>query len=192
MLWDRSRRSRITVLLVALFGVGNAMALDIDDVRVEKQGRAYEVQMTFGVAASVYQVMAVLTDYGFPSRLNPDVVKREVINTQEGITRVRTEIRSCVLFFCKDLVLTQDVRVFAGTIQAHTVADESDFRSGHLRWLVSNGDNGTALIRFDAVMEPDFFIPPLIGGYFARKRLRQEILATANNLETEATREPHE
>jgi len=192
MLWDRSRRSRITVLLVALSGVGSAMALDIDDVRVEKQGRAYEVQMTFGVAASVYQVMAVLTDYGFPSRLNPDVVKREVINTQEGITRVRTEIRSCVLFFCKDLVLTQDVRVFAGTIQAHTVADESDFLSGHLRWLVSNGDYGTALIRFDAVMEPDFFIPPLIGGYFARKRLRQEILATAKNLEIEATREPHE
>jgi hypothetical protein len=39
-------------------------------------------------------------------------------------------------------------------------------------------------------MEPDFFIPPLIGGFFVRKRLRQEIIATAENLETEAAREP--
>ena len=45
-------------------------------------------------------------------------------------------------------------------------------------------------ISFEAVMEPDFFIPPLIGGFVIRERLRQEVLATAKNLGTEATREP--
>jgi len=164
--------------------------LDIDDLRITKQGRAYQVQITFDVAAPVNQVTAVLTDYGYPDRLNPEVTKRAVISRQGGITRVRTEFRGCVFFFCKDIALTQDVTVVADTIQAEIVADESDFRSGYFRWSVSSSDNGGSHISFEAVVEPDFFIPPLIGGFFIRKRLRQEILATAENLETEAAREP--
>jgi hypothetical protein len=187
---DRSRGSRAAVLLLALVGVSSAMALEINDLRITKKGRAYQVEITFDVAAPVGRIMAVLTDYRYPDRLNPEVTKREVISRQNGITRVRTEFRSCVFLFCKDVVLTQDVTVVAGTIQAVIIPDESDFRSGYLRWLVSSSDNGGSHIGFEAVMEPDFFIPPLIGGFFVRKRLRQEILATAENLETEAAREP--
>ncbi len=187
---DRSRGSRAAVLLLALVGASCAMAQDIDDLRITKQGRAYQVQITFDVAAPVDRVMAVLTDYRYPDRLNPEVTKREVISRQNGITRVRTEFRSCVFLFCKDVVLTQDVTVVAGTIKAVIVPDESDFRSGYLRWLVSSSDNGGSHIGFEAVMEPDFFIPPLVGGFFVRKRLRQEISTTAENLETEAAREP--
>ncbi len=190
MLCDRSRVTSAAVLLLALVGVTCAMALDLDDLRITKQRRAYQVEITFDVAAPVNQVMAVLTDYRYPDRLNPKVTKREVIRQQRGITRVRTEIRSCVFFFCKDLVLTQDVTVVADTIQANIVPDESDFRSGYLRWSVSSSDNGSSHIGFELVMEPDFFIPPLIGGFIIRKRLRQEILATVDNLETEAAREP--
>ena len=187
---DRSRGSRAAVLLLALVGASSAMALDIDDLHITKKGRAYKVQITFDVAAPVDRVMAVLTDYRYPDRLNPEVTKREVIGRQKGITRVRTEFNSCVFVFCKDVVLTQDVTVVAGTIEANIVPDESDFRSGYLRWLVSSSDNGSSHIGFEAVMEPDFFIPPLVGGFFVRKRLRREILATAENLETEAAREP--
>ena len=187
---DRSRGSRAAVLLLALVGVSSAMALDIDDIGVTKKGRTYKVEITFDVAAPGDRVMAVLTDYRYPDRLNPEVSKREVISRQQGITRVRTEFRSCVFLFCKDVVLTQDVTVVAGTIQAVIVPAESNFRSGNLVWLVSSNDNGGSHIGFEAVMEPDFFVPPLIGGFFVRKRLRQEILATAENLEAEAAREP--
>ncbi len=190
VLCDRSRGSRAAVLLLVLVGVSCAMALDIDDLHITKKGRTYKVKRTFDVAAPVDRVMAVLTDYRYPDRLNPEVTKREVINRENGITRVRTEFNSCVFLFCKDVVLTQDVTVVAGTIQAVIVPDESDFRSGYLRWLVSSSDNGGSHFGFEAVMEPDFFIPPLIGGFFVRKRLRQEISATAENLEVEATREP--
>ncbi len=190
MQWDRSRASRTIVLLLVLVGVGRAMALDIDDIRITKQGRAYQVQMTIGVAASVNQVMAVLTDYGFPDRLDPEVTKREVISRHGGITRVRTEIRACAFIFCKDIALTQDVTVVVDNIQADIVPDESDFRSGYFRWSVSSSDNGGSHISFDVIMDPDFFIPPLIGGFFVRKMLRQKILATVENLESEAAREP--
>jgi hypothetical protein len=146
--------------------------------------------MTFDVAAPVNKTIAVLTDYGFPDRLDPDVTKREVISRQRGITRVRTEIHGCVLFFCKDIAITQDVTVVAYIIQADIVPDESDFRSGHMRWSVTRSDNGGSHIVFEVVMERDFFVPPLIGGYLMRKKLRTKVLATAERLETEAVREP--
>ena len=38
-------------------------------------------------------------------------------------------------------------------------------------------------------MEPDAFIPPLIGKFFVMKNLRKQVLATAENLEKEALRE---
>ena len=90
MLRDRSRGSRTAVLLLALVGVSSAMGLAIDDIDVTKKGRTYKVQITFDVAAPVNRVMAVLTDYRYPDRLNPEVTKREVISRQNGITRVRT------------------------------------------------------------------------------------------------------
>jgi hypothetical protein len=134
--------------------------------------------------------MAVLTDYGFPDRLDPEVTKREVISRHGGITRVRTEIRACAFFFCKDIVLTQDVTVVVDNIQADIVPDESDFRSGYFRWSISSSDNGRSHISFEVIMEPNFYIPPLIGGFFVRKKLRQKILATVENLESETAREP--
>ena len=178
--------SRTIALLLLIVGVSRAMALNIDDLSITKQGRAYQVQMTFGVAASVDQVMAVLTDYGFPDRLDPEVTKREVISRNGGVTRVRTEVRACAVFFCKNVVLTQDIMAVAGAIDAHIVPDESDFRSGHFHWSVLRSDSGGSHINFEVTMEPDFFIPPLIGGYFVRRKLRLKILTAVENLESEA------
>ena len=166
------------------------MALDLDDVLIAVQGRVYSAQLTFEVAASVDQVTAVLTDYQHPDRLTPDVTKREIVSQQSGITRVRTEIHSCAILICRDLTLTQDVTVVAGTIQADTIPEESDFRSGYILWTVTSSDNGGSHIQFESVVEPKFFIPPLIGRYLIRKRLQQQIFATAENLEREAARNP--
>ena len=190
MLSDRRQISRAITLLLVLGGVRCVMAVDIDDLRITKQGRAYQVQMTFGVSASVNQVIAVLTDYGFPDRLDPEVTKREVISRHGEVTRVRTEARGCVLIFCKDIAFTLDVTVVEGNIQADVVPEESDFRSGYFHWSVSSSDSGGSYIVFDTIMEPDFFIPPLIGGLLVRKMLRKKTLATVENLEAEAAREP--
>ncbi len=183
---DGNSTSRSIALLLLIVGVSRAMALNIDDLRITKQGRAYQVQMTFGVAASVDQVMAVLTDYGFPDRLDPEVTKREVISRNGGVTRVRTEVRACAVLFCKDVVLTQDITAVADAIDAHIVPDESDFRSGHFHWSVLRSDSGGSHINFEVTMEPDFFIPPLIGGYLVRRKLRLKILTAVENLESEA------
>ncbi len=185
-----NRVKRSAVLLLALVGVSHSIAVEIDDVLVTQKGRVYRAELTFDVTASADQVTSVLTDYDHPNRLTPDVTSRPVVGRQGEVTRVRTEIHSCVVFFCKDLTLTQDVRIVGGAIKADIVPEESDFRSGYLLWSVTGSDSGGSKIQYESVIEPDFFIPPLVGGIFMRKRFQQQIFATAQNLEREAALEP--
>lgn len=185
-----STRRRVAVLLASLVGIGPVMAVDVDDLNVTKEGRTYEVQMTFTVAASADEVIAVLTDYTHPARLNPEVKSQVVISEIDGVTRVRTERRSCLFLFCRDIEMTQDVTVVGGLVRADIVPGEGHFRSGSMQWSVSRIGDTSARIEFAAIMEPDVFVPPLFGRYLVRKMLLQEVLTTAENLELAAAGEP--
>jgi hypothetical protein len=174
---------------VALFAAFSALALDGDTVRVETEGRAYRIHMAFDVPAGIEQVKSVLTDFAHPSRLSSAVIAREVLGQQDGVVRVRTEFRDCVLFFCKTMVLIHDVTVSRNEVRADVVPDGSDFRHGFLRWSILGTGDVDSHVVFEAVMEPDFFVPPLIGGFLVRKALVKQARATAENLVREAPRE---
>jgi hypothetical protein len=95
------RKKTILVALVMLAAVP-AMALDKEDVSVEKEDRS---------------------DFTHPSRLSSAVTAREVLGQQDGVVRVRTEFRDCVLFFCKKMILIHDVTVSANEVRADVVPE---------------------------------------------------------------------
>ena len=176
-------------MALAILVASPALALDETDVSIEKEGRAYRIHMAFHVPARVDQIKSVLTDFAHPSRLSAAVTAREVLGEQDGAVRVRTEFRDCVVFFCKTMMLVHDVSVSAIEVRADVVAEGSDFRNGFLRWSINGLGDGNSHVVFDAVMEPEFFVPPLIGSFLVGKALRKQALATAQNLVREAPRE---
>ena len=186
------QRAQLILALPAMLVALQAIALDKDEVHVREEGRAYRIRMAFDVPATVEQVKSVLTDFTHPSRLNSAVQAREVLGQQEGIVRVRTEIRDCVLFFCKTMVLVQHVTVTANEVHAEVVPDTGDFRHGVLRWSIESAGSGVSRVVFEAFLEPSFFVPPIIGGFLVRAALRKQVLATAENLVNEAPREPRD
>lgn len=177
------------LVALAILVASPALALDEADVSIEKEGRAYRIHMAFEVPARVDQIKSVLTDFAHPSRLSSAVTAREVLGEQDGAVRVRTEFRDCVVFFCKTMMLVHDVSVSAIEVRADVVAEGSDFRNGFLRWSINGLGDGSSRVVFNAVMEPDFFVPPLIGSFLVGKALRKQALATAQNLVREAPRE---
>ena len=186
MMSDRLTVAHCALLVASLIGFAGARALDVDELDVTRDGRIYSVQMTFSIAAPADRVIEVLTDYETPAHLNPEVTNRKVISRNDGVTRVQTDLRSCLFLFCRDITMTQDVSVTADAVQADIVPDESDFRSGTMRWTVMDINDGSARVEFAAIMEPDVFIPPLFGRYLVRRMLEQEVIATAENLESAA------
>lgn len=190
MLRNRNSGKSAILFLAALFGATCAMALGLDGLDVTSQDGTFRVQMTLEIAAPIDQIIAVLTDYRYPDRLNPNVTKKDVISRTREITRVRIEFRSCILFYCRNVVLTQDVTVDAGAVHAETIPEMSDFRSGSMHWQVSRNSNGDSHVSYSAVMEPNIFIPPFIGESLIRKRLRREMVEIAKNLESAVSRHP--
>lgn len=180
---------RILVLPAMLITL-QAMALDKEDVDIQEEDGVYSIRTAFDVPATVGQIKSVLTDFGHPSRLSPAVTARQVLGQQDGVVRVRTEFRDCVVFFCKTMLLLHDVTLTANEVRADVVPGESDFRHGFLRWSIDDAGAAGSHVAFEAVMEPDFFVPPIIGGFLIRNALRKQVLTTARNLVTEAPREP--
>lgn len=193
-----SRGTRAVVKIVApaqllcvpilILVTSTAFAVEIEHLEIDSQKSRYEVDMSFRVTAPPSTVIALLSDFGYPDRLNPDVTSKEVIFERNGVTRVRIGFRGCVLFFCKATSMTQDISVSGNEITADTVADGGDFKSGRLHWHVVDGEQGGTIVGFRATVEHETYVFPLIGKFFVRKRLRDQLLRTAENLEIEASR----
>jgi hypothetical protein len=176
------------VLALTLLAPSPVHSLEVDRLEIDVRKSQYRIEMSFHISAPVPRVIALLTDFGYPDRLNPDVTSKEVISEQDGVTRVRIGFRGCVLFFCRATAMTQDVRVDGNEITADAIADGGDFKSGRLHWHIADSEPGSAAVRFRATIEHEQFVFPVLGKYFLRKRLREQLLRTAANLEIEASR----
>ena len=107
-------------------------AVEVHHLDIQTAKGSYEVDMAFSVAAQPAGIIRLLTDYGTPDRLNPDVTGKEVLGEHDGSTRVRTEFRGCAVFLCRDVTLVQDVAVTETAITADVVPGLGDFSSGRL------------------------------------------------------------
>jgi hypothetical protein len=168
---------------------GGLMELDVSE-----SGGVYRVNVLAIVDAPAQYVKAVLKDYKHTYRLNPSIVESEILPAPAlGVSRVRVVVRGCVAFFCKDVGRVEDIReLTSDDFQAVVVPELSNLRSGTAVWNVRETGLQTR-VRYQAYIEPDFFVPPLIGTYFVKRKLREELKISFSRLEcvaqTEARRD---
>jgi hypothetical protein len=139
------------------------------------------------VDAPVEAVRGVLLDYAHLGRLNPAIRSSELLAAPVAdVERVRTVIEACALMFCRTLVRVEDVRRLAGgSLRADIVPVGSDFSAGTSYWFFESEAGGTRL-RYHASLQPDFWVPPLLGPTLITRSMREEFLLLFENLEAEA------
>jgi hypothetical protein len=157
-------------------------------------GGVYLVEVDALVNVPEPQVRELLTDYNDLGRINPAIEISEILKTRgPGDYQVRTVTEACVWFYCKRIHQVQDViEASDGSVTATVIPDMSDFRNGYARLNLWQEAGGTrVLIRSE--VEPDFWIPPLIGPWLIKRKLRSEALETVHNLERVAQQDalPH-
>lgn len=169
-------------------------AVKVYAVSASQQGAAYLVEVDALVNVPESRARRLLTDYNHLGRINPDIKRSEILLTRgPGDYRVRTVSEVCVWFYCKRLHQVQDViEAQDGSVTATVLPGQSDFRYGvaHLNlWQEPGG--ARVLIRGE--LEPDFWIPPVIGPWLVKRKLISEALDTVRNLERVAPLEglPH-
>ena len=162
----------------------SANASQLIRLDVEHKDDVYNVYVEMDVNAPAEAVLAILTDYENLSRLSDSIVESRIINsTNANVTRVQTQIRNCVLFFCIGIKKVEDVTEDkTGRITVAMVADSSDFRSGHAVWEVKSREQGSRVIH-QARLEPDIALPSWMGTAIVKKSLRKELRQSFENLE---------
>ena len=118
-------------------------------------------------------------------RLNRNISKSKVLETIPGnkIKRLLT-LTQCIFTFCFNLKFVEVVTLSKNKLEMNIVAGEGNFSAGRAIWeTVSEGTYKT-LIRVNATLSPDFWIPPVVGPLVLEKVFLKQIRKTIETIET--------
>jgi hypothetical protein len=164
----------ILAVLMLICLPGLAISLQILAVDVEYESKRYYLFGESIIEAPAEFIQAILVDYVNFHRLTSGITDSKFITDpdyedQLGYTRVD----SCVLFFCKRIVkVDQIVYDKPGTVITLAVPEQSNFKFHWTRWTLKSVDGGTQ-VTYEATLEPDFWMPPLIGPWALKRKLRK-------------------
>ena len=118
-------------------------------------------------------------------RLNGNISKSKVLETlsRNKIKRLLT-LTQCIFTFCFNLKFVEIVTLSKDRLEMNIVAGEGNFSAGRAIWeTVSEGTYKT-LIRVNATLSPDFWIPPVVGPLVLEKVFLKQIKKTIETIET--------
>lgn len=166
-------------LYSTLLAAGEVVELTLS----HKQG-VYQLKLEMILDAPFEDVHHVITDYVHIYRLNPSIVESEIMYTpDDSVVRIRTLVNDCILIFCREIIRVEDVRELeTGDIYAVIVPQFSNVKSGVAIWQIQPL-SGNTRINYNVILEPGFFVPPLIGSYIVKQKLHKEVMISFSNIE---------
>ena len=176
--------NRVLFLLWLALGSVGAQAGEVLVAQVDHDRGLYRLELDMRLDAGKGHVWRLLTDYRNYGQLNDAIRESEILAEHgPGSYRVRTVTRACVYFFCKTVHEVQDVTEVPGRyISASVLPAMSDFRHGVARAYIWP-EGGNTRVRILAEVEPDFWIPPVIGPWLISRKLHAEAQETLRNVE---------
>jgi carbon monoxide dehydrogenase subunit G len=173
-------RTALTCLMVSTAGA--AEAARVEALEVGHQDGVYSVRAEAWLDAPPAAVHAALIDFPRLTRLSPAVRQSRVMGETRDGTLVFTRTRACAGWFCRDLRQTQLVTVTDELITAVALPEQSNVEVGHTTWQVRAEGEGTHLA-WTTVVDPAFFVPPLLGPPLVKSALRRESEQFASGVE---------
>ncbi len=162
------------LIIIFLFFSLNAKAANITFSSAKYKNDRFIIKVIGVVSAKPAQVFAVLTDYKNIPKISPKIIESKIIKTDGDTTIVKTVAKGCVWFFCKEIINTQTTTsIPEKRIQSITINAQSNLKFGQMVWNIKEVNLGTQ-IDYYAEIEPDFFVPPLIGSYFIKNSMLEE------------------
>jgi hypothetical protein len=182
----RLPRSTIALLVFLQLAGSSALALTAVTLDVSVAAGVYRVKFDALLDAPVEGVARVLTDYVAYASLDPRIRSSEVVGTApDGAPLVKTRIRACAGFFCRDVRRVERVTFENGALVARALPERSDLRSSVARteWR-AEGDR--TRVTYEAEFTPDFWVPAVISRGYAGRMLRESVLELFENVEEQA------
>jgi Polyketide cyclase / dehydrase and lipid transport len=178
-------RLRPATALALLSITSPAWSADLRDISVEYEDSRYHLESRVWLAAPPEDVYRVLTDYDLFVRFTSAFVETyDVAPDEQGRPRFYTRMEGCMLLYCKSLERAGYLLLEPQSeIVAVAVPEKSDFKYCRERWRLVEESGGTLMI-YDFEMEPDFWVPPVIGPWIIKRTLREDGIDVIDRIES--------
>ena len=167
-------RGRV-LILVAMLIAARSQSAEMRSVEVENDDGTYTMVSAVWFDASVDQVYTIFRQWDLSSDFSSAIVEaRDMEPDEQGRPQFYIRNRGCVLFFCKSFERRGYVEELPNKIlRAFANADTSDFHFSDESWEFVAADGGT-IVTYDLRMSPKFWIPPAIGPYLIKRKLKKD------------------
>lgn len=161
------------------------MASTLDLLEVVHEGKRYKVTMYARMQTDAAAAYRVFTDYERLPEINDAIIEARVLPDESiaPMVRLRTQVRVCIVGICRVFEQLQDMLATPPeSLRADVLPEHSNLKFGWAAWRIwQEGDEARLL--WEAEIEPDFWVPPLIGPWLIKRKLQQEAIDTANGIE---------
>jgi hypothetical protein len=165
-------------------------AASIRTLEVDYEDGVYSLESNTWLDAPREAIFNVLTDYERFGRISSTYKEYGFLEPDaDGVPIVHTRMEGCVLFFCVSITRVERmITMIPRFIRTDTLPEKSDFRSSVSEWTLEPEAGGTSMT-YSLVMEPDFWVPPLIGPWVLKRRLSRGGTGAINRIERIAREE---
>ena len=176
--------SRTFLTCVLLLSVSPSYAAEMLYLNLTEDDRLYHLRSASIIDAPPDLIIQTLLDFNNFHRLSGGIKETRYLEPElDGTPVGYTLVESCILFLCKQLTKTERVVLANDTeIALELDPSRSDFKFMHSRWSVKQ-KKGKTILRYDMDMIPDFWVPPLIGTWAIKRKLRNTAMNMAQRLE---------
>jgi hypothetical protein len=167
---------RAAAAFAALAASAAAVAVTIDELDVKRQRGRYSLEAEARLAASAESIYAVLTDFddnGYSRISRAYKESRYLEPAADGTALVYTRMEGCALWHCMSLERTERLETVAPHwIKSIALPEASNFKHATSEWVLERDGENTKMT-YKLEMEPDFFVPPVVGPWYLKRTLTQ-------------------
>lgn len=163
---------RWTVPLILLW-LSGADAAELRSVSVDRIDGRYIMNSVVWFDVSREQIYATMLNWDLSTEFSSVVVEsRNLEPDAEGRPQFYVRNEACVAFFCMSFERNGVVehRPYR-EIRSRVYPERSDFHVSNERWTFREEDGGTIVV-YDLEFEPKFFVPPVIGPYMIKRKMK--------------------
>jgi hypothetical protein len=152
-------------------------AATIDNLEIDRKRGRYELVADANLAATAESIYAVLTDYEDNrfGRISSVYKESDYLEpAPDGTPIIYTRMEGCLMWYCMSLKRVERLETQKPyRIKSVTLPEESNFKYSTSEWVLSPDGSGGTNMTYRLEMEPDFWVPPVIGPWYLKRTLSQ-------------------
>ena len=148
-------------------------AIELLSVAVEHEDGRYTMRSQVWFDVDQQTLYEVFLDWDIGTEFSSMIVESKNLPPDEhGRPGFRTRNKGCLLFFCTSVVREGYIETEAPTlIKTFADPERSDFEFSNEIWTFATDRGGTE-VHYEIQMKPKFWVPPLIGPWIIKRKLR--------------------